>query len=935
MLAIVEGIPITQLEWDRLAEPYFQEVEARAGRKLTDEEKSLLRKNVLQELVRERLWVADAKRRGFTATQADVDARLQRNEYFKTNGKYDPQKFREFKFSPSSNYSEIVSQVGNAVLLDKYVAWMKTRYAVPDAELRKEFVNRTAQASIRYLWLTPDQISLEPQAGAEQIRAYYEGHPDLFRSPEEARLSYIRVPIEYPASTSDTLRRTAEAQALLTARALLASLKSGKSAEAVSKDFGGMKDTGRFAVGEPIRGLGRSDALADAVRAGRLKQWLSEPVRVGNYFVLCKLDEHRESAMRPFREAAGLAKRRADAEIRDAVIDSLARIDYASSPDRYRVPLLRAAVVARATDSFVDSRPVSEKEVARTLERIRKGAGLPDTARVWADSILKTLPDLVRKERQLDQAFRTMGEAAERLKRGDSPDAVARRFSATLDPISIYRGQPPEQPILLEGAFLDSLFNRSPGTVLGPRVLHDSVFVVRVAEANDKFQPPYEAVRPMAHAEAERKRQAETEREAQSWFELNRDKYRTPERWTFDYVLFRRMKPDSAPVPEDSIRAYYDQHSLEFTIPGRARVREILIGARPGDGPGARGAARTKAVDILRRVKAGENFESLAREFSDDRSSAARGGDLGEITRGQVPKEYGDAVFALKPGEIGPLIDTQFGFHIVRLDSLTPQRLRSLDESREEIRTVLGESVVDSLARGQAETFAERAAKPGARFEDLAKAHGGASSAGPLGRQEPVQGLGVIPGMESEIGSLHEGGVSRPIAMENGYLVARLVRSFPPRPAAFGEVKEEAIRGSQNERRRALVASINSALQRELRAGKDLETLALPLGGLRLSRTFPRNGPIPDLARDSILARDSTFYREIFASRPGTTLKPRAGALGTVYAEVDSVSTLSPKDYAEHRAALKAEIFEQRAAAWTDRLRARAKIQLLRKDLKL
>jgi ribosomal protein L29 len=189
--------------------------------------------------------------------------------------------------------------------------------------------------------------------------------------------------------------------------------------------------------------------------------------------------------------------------------------------------------------------------------------------------------------------------------------------------------------------------------------------------------------------------------------------------------------------------------------------------------------------------------------------------------------------------------------------------------------------------------------------------------------------------MESEIGSLHEGGVSRPIAMENGYLVARLVRSFPPRPAAFGEVKEEAIRGSQNERRRALVASINSALQRELRAGKDLETLALPLGGLRLSRTFPRNGPIPDLARDSILARDSTFYREIFASRPGTTLKPRAGALGTVYAEVDSVSTLSPKDYAEHRAALKAEIFEQRAAAWTDRLRARAKIQLLRKDLKL
>jgi parvulin-like peptidyl-prolyl isomerase/ribosomal protein L29 len=548
---------------------------------------------------------------------------------------------------------------------------------------------------------------------------------------------------------------------------------------------------------------------------------------------------------------------------------------------------------------------------------------------------LKTLPDLVRKERQLDQALRTMGEAGDRLKRGDRPEDVALRFSATLDPVSIYQGQPPEQPMLLEGAFLDSLFKRTAGTVLGPRVLHDSVFVVRVAEVNDRFQPPYEAVRSMAHAEAEKKRQEETEHEAQSYFESHKDLYRTPQRWAFDYVLFRKMKPDSAPVPEDSIRAYYDQHPLEFTIPGKAGVRHILIGFRPGDGPGARSAARTKALEILRRVKGGENFESLAKEFSDDRGSAARGGDLGETTRGQLPKEFGDAAFALKPGEIGPLVETKFGFHVIRLESLTPPRLRSLDDSREEIRGVLGESVVDSLARTQAEAFAERAAKPGARFEDLAKPYGGSSSAGPLARQEPVPGLGVIPGLESEIGSLPEGGVSRPIAIEGGYLVARLVRSVAPRPATYGEVKEEAVRDSQNERKRALIASIDLALKRELKAGKDLDALALPLGGLRPSRSFPRHGPIPEFARDSILARDSTFYEEIFSSRPGTTLKPRAGALGTVYAAVDSVATLSPKEYAEHRAELKEELFEQRSAAWTERLRARAKIQLLRKDLKL
>jgi len=171
VLAVVDGIPITKLQWDRLAGPYFQEVEARAGRSLGEDEKALLRKNVLQELIRERLWVADAKRRGFVATDPELDARLQRNDYFKTNGKFDPAKFRQFKFAPESNYHEISDQVRNAVLLDKYVAWMKTRYAVPEAQLRKEFQSRTAQASVRYLWVTPDLVSLEPQATADQIRA--------------------------------------------------------------------------------------------------------------------------------------------------------------------------------------------------------------------------------------------------------------------------------------------------------------------------------------------------------------------------------------------------------------------------------------------------------------------------------------------------------------------------------------------------------------------------------------------------------------------------------------------------------------------------------------------------------------------------------------------------------------------------------------------
>jgi ribosomal protein L29 len=148
-------------------------------------------------------------------------------------------------------------------------------------------------------------------------------------------------------------------------------------------------------------------------------------------------------------------------------------------------------------------------------------------------------------------------------------------------------------------------------------------------------------------------------------------------------------------------------------------------------------------------------------------------------------------------------------------------------------------------------------------------------------------------------------------------------------------VKEEAIREMQAERRRALADSIDTALRKDLEAGKDLETLALPFGGLRISRLFTRRGPIPDLVRDTLLVRDSTLYNEIFSSRPGKVLRPRRGSIGALYAVVDSVATLSPKQFAEHRDALKEELFEQRSAAWTDRLRSRAKIQIFKKEFRL
>lgn len=936
VVAVIEGIPLTQLEWDRLAQPYFEEVQARAGRPLSEEEKAILRRNVLEELVRERLWVADARRRGFSATEPEIDAKLRINPHFQTNGKPDEQKFQEFKRSATSNYPEIKAQIALAVLLDKYVKWIGTRYAPTEAELKKEFSLRTAQAALRYFWLTPDAISLDRQATAEQIRAAYDAHPEEFQNPEEARLSYVRISIDAPAGAPESLQVAAALQASATATALLVAIKSGKSPELAAKPHGGVRDTGRFRIGDPIRGLGRSDALSDAVRAGAPKAWLDEPIKVGPNYVVVRIEEKVAASRKPFRDVVGLAKRRADGEIRDAENDSLARADYRDHPETYHAPFLNAVVLARPLSSYEYTDPISEKDVARALERLRKSAGMSDTAYVWADSVLATLPDRVRRERQLNTAFKAMGDAMSRLRRGEREEEIGKRLGTVVERIAIYRGQPPAQPMLLEGAFLDSLFGRGMGDVSGPRVVRDSIIVVRIASVVPDFLPPFEAVRARARTEVEVNRRAVADRESESYFAAHRDKYLTPPRWVFDYVSFPMAKPDSATVPEDSVRAYYAAHPSEFTVPAKIHARHILVSSRPGDGVQARAAARKKALDILARARAGEDFAALARESSDDRGSAAQGGDLGEITRGGVAKEFGDAAFALESGATSDVVESPYGYQIIKVEQKTREILRPIADCRAEIWGVIGVAIVDSLARGEAIAFIGEAAKPGASFEDLARARGGMKTTIPIGAREPIPGLGPIETIESDIGSLAPGGVTkRPIRKGDGYLAARLERAIPPQQASFGEAKDGAARDLALERKRAIADSLDASIRASLRSGADLESLLVPLGGLRTTRFFSRIGPIPDFTRDSLLARDTTLIEETFSSRPGATLAPRSGALGKLYAVVDTVVATTPADFAKARASLRQEIMDQRSEAWTARLRSRAKIEIYRKDLHL
>lgn len=131
--------------------------------------------------------------------------------------------------------------------------------------------------------------------------------------------------------------------------------------------------------------------------------------------------------------------------------------------------------------------------------------------------------------------------------------------------------------------------------------------------------------------------------------------------------VMRRLFENTTVSPEE-IQRYYDQHRNEF---GQVKARHILFSLRPKPDqqtPPDKEKVRQKALQVLQRLRAGEDFATLAREYSEDPGTKENGGDLGFFSRGRMVKEFEEAAFSLAPGQISDLVETTYGFHIIKVE---------------------------------------------------------------------------------------------------------------------------------------------------------------------------------------------------------------------------------------------------------------------------
>ena len=165
---------------------------------------------------------------------------------------------------------------------------------------------------------------------------------------------------------------------------------------------------------------------------------------------------------------------------------------------------------------------------------------------------------------------------------------------------------------------------------------------------------------------------APSDADIEAFYKSHESDFRAPEQASIDYVVLDLATiKKGITVSEDDLRKYYTENLSRYTAAEERRVRHILINAAKDAAPDVKQKAKARAEALLAEVrKTPAGFAEVAKKNSEDPGSAANGGDLDFFGRGAMVKPFEDAAFAMKPGETSNVIETDFGYHVLRLEAV-------------------------------------------------------------------------------------------------------------------------------------------------------------------------------------------------------------------------------------------------------------------------
>jgi peptidyl-prolyl cis-trans isomerase D len=369
----------------------------------------------------------------------------------------------------------------------------------------------------------------------------------------------------------------------------------------------------------------------------------------------------------------------------------------------------------------------------------------------------------------------------------------------------------------------------------------------------------------------------------QKFFKQNAARYKDaiPEARKISYIAFT---PDQVPggtpqITDQQAQQYYQQHLKDYQVQDQVKVRHILISVPKGADAQTDAAAKAKAQDVLKQLRAGGNWAELAKKYSDDPGSKETGGELGFLQHGVTVPEFDKAAFSLSPGQISDLVKTQFGYHIIQTEEKQTAHTKPFEEVRGTILATMVRDKEAQAAQAFAASLASEAQKNGLA-KTAAAHHLQVVTTDYLAQGAIAPGLADSSKLMSEAFTAKKDGPPAVASTGEGFAVFQVADIQAAHAPTFDQYKSHLVEDFREQQLPQLLASKTNALAAQVKQTGNLAEAAKAVGAtVKTSDFIGRDGQVPDLGQIGQMApqvfnlSDGQVSNAINTGRNGIVIK--------------------------------------------------------------
>jgi peptidyl-prolyl cis-trans isomerase D len=313
------------------------------------------------------------------------------------------------------------------------------------------------------------------------------------------------------------------------------------------------------------------------------------------------------------------------------------------------------------------------------------------------------------------------------------------------------------------------------------------------------------------------------------WYKGMQDNYKSEPTIRIKYLFFKYDDDIDQVVLENGVAsAQYDNEKDLYETPEKRRARHILFKVTDQNDERLKKEVKEKAAKVLALAKKGEDFAALAQEYSEDQTKT-KGGDLGFFGRGQMVKSFDEAVFSMTEGQISELVESPFGYHVIKLETIKPMMTRSFESVENEITTRLKKEKAVGYTFQRASTAYEDIIRAGSidKYEAEKKAPVVQSDYFP--RNSPPPSISTDIQLKENLLSLNKGELSSLIKLDNGYSIVFIDDVKEPEVPKLEDIRQRVEKDYKKEKAVEMTAKAAETLLKDALAKNKLSEAATVL----------------------------------------------------------------------------------------------------------